>query len=233
MKFSSHIHKKNSELGRPASAVDQEFQKIRGFSNPIRGKKRLLDTTTTLLEGLNQSDDYAWSRFDEFYRPLLRNFALRANIPPADAEDIAQEVMLEFRRLFRDTYDRERGRLRRWVMGIARYKVLEQRKRVARRKEINGQTIDFPGPDDWRRIEDEEWQQAVAAAALNLLRNKRKCRLAASKIDAFEQFALLQQPAADVAVNLEMSVDDVFRSKYLCLRYLKSCRNALDRFFDG
>ncbi|MCG8408010.1 MAG: sigma-70 family RNA polymerase sigma factor [Phycisphaerales bacterium] len=192
----------------------------------------MLLTSTTLLEGLSEGSDMAWQKFDAFYRPFLTCYAKRYGMTDDDADDVVQVTMLEFRQNFTVKYNREQGRLRHWVIGILKRQIANQKRQNAKSHVISSDLNAFPSPKVAGNIEEEEWKRAIVSTAIELLKDKRKCRLTACKVNAFLEFTLTGKPAKEVADNLGMSVDDVFRSKYLCLRYLKKCRHTLQRFYQ-
>ena len=54
-----------------------------------------LTTHTTLLARLAKGDDSsAWQEFNDRYGQLIRGFARRRGLQPADCDDVAQEVLL-------------------------------------------------------------------------------------------------------------------------------------------
>ena len=77
-------------------------------------------TTTVLLEGLHDaSNDAVWGEFDRRYRPVVFGFARRLGLDDADAADVAQETLTRFLEEYRrGVYDRERGRLRSWLVTL-------------------------------------------------------------------------------------------------------------------
>ncbi|MCG8406930.1 MAG: sigma-70 family RNA polymerase sigma factor [Phycisphaerales bacterium] len=192
----------------------------------------MLLTSTTLLQGLGEASDNAWQKFDFFYRPFLTRYARRYGLTDADADDVSQVTMLEFRQGFRCKYDRRQGRMRHWVIGILKRQIASRKRQNARHSSISIDLDTLPSPATSSDIEEQEWRRAIVSAAIQLLKDKKKCRLSACKIDAFLEFGLRNRPAQNVAEDLGISVDDVFRSKYLCLRYLKKCQHALERFYQ-
>src|SRR5262245_17537560 len=90
-----------------------------------------LSRTTTLLDGLLRGDDARlWQEFAERYRPMLLAFGRRLGLGEVDAEDAAQETLLHFIRALRaGKYDRTRGRLRSWIVGIAKYRIADLQRR--------------------------------------------------------------------------------------------------------
>ena len=84
-------------------------------------------TSLTLLEGLRTNEDAAaWRRFDERYRPLLIDVSLRLGLGRHDADDAAQRTILSFIKAYqKGQYDPDRGRLRSWLLGIAKNEIAE------------------------------------------------------------------------------------------------------------
>ena len=53
----------------------------------------MLATSASLLDRLHgRADPTAWDRLVELYSPLIRGWLRRHSVPPADAEDLTQEV---------------------------------------------------------------------------------------------------------------------------------------------
>ena len=97
-------------------------------------------TTTALLEGLFNADDgVVWQVFDERYRPIMVGIGRRLGLSDSEAEDVAQETLLQFLRDYRaNRYDRDKGRLRGWIAGITRHRVIDYQRKRGRRKEKSG-----------------------------------------------------------------------------------------------
>ncbi len=69
-----------------------------------------------LLRIRNASDHEAWSTFQEIYLPLIRSFCVHWGLQTADAEDVAQEVLVAVARTMPSfDYQPERGRFRAWL----------------------------------------------------------------------------------------------------------------------
>ena len=70
---------------------------------------------------------------------------------PEDAADVAQETLTDFLRDYRaGKYDRRRGRLRSWISGIARHRVLDTLRQRARNQATRGESAFDELPDDAR-----------------------------------------------------------------------------------
>jgi RNA polymerase sigma-70 factor (ECF subfamily) len=177
----------------------------------------LTRTSTILLEGLkNTADQKAWREFDERYRPLILAVAARSGLQASEAEDATQETLVAFLEAYREgRYDRDKGRLRDWLRGIACHKVGDIQRRSGRREKPLADVADGTNfmaqvaastPEDaW----DEEWQDAVLRQCLREVRQEVEPRT----FEAFELFALRGWPAKRVAAHLQLSEDVVYQSK--------------------
>jgi len=169
-------------------------------------------TTSALLEGLLQShNDQLWGEFDRRYRPVLVSLAQQFGLMLADAEDVAQETLTRFLRQYREgKYERQRGRLRSWIVGIARHCILDALRARAARREWRGQSAigDLPSADELEALWDEECQRAIVQRALEELR--KQTRADERTLRAFEQVVFHNRSAADVARELHLSVESVY-----------------------
>jgi len=131
-------------------------------------------TSLTLLEGLRDPcNAAAWQRFVDRYEPLVLCFARKLGLGDSDARDAGQETMLAFVRAYRDgAYHRSRGRLRSWLFGVARRKVLDiyrhrHRERVLADRSNGTAFLEaIESPDDAERVWEQEWERAVLRACL-------------------------------------------------------------------
>ena len=108
--------------------------------------------TTQLLEKLASSDiRIAQGVLSERFYPMLFNLARGAGLSKPDAEDVIQESLLVFINKFPDGYDDDKGRLRNWLIGITKRKIMNFKRRLARERVVieNGTSTSF-----WNLIED-------------------------------------------------------------------------------
>ena len=191
-------------------------------------------TTTALLNNLHDSDnEAAWREFDDRYRPILIGFARRLGMGEADAVDVAQETMVQFIKEYREgKYDRDRGRLRSWLLGIARYRVAGvYRKRATSRINRGESAItDMPRDEEFEEAWDTERRMTILRAALVQLRSTTK--IADKTVRAFEMVALQQQPTAEVATELDMTENDVYLAKSRVASKLRELVAALEKVYD-
>lgn len=184
-------------------------------------------TTSHLLDGLKDpANKVIWQAYVERYRPLVIQYGIRLGLSPTDAEDAAQLSLIEFCTSYQaDKYDRTRGRLRDWLFGIARNQVLNYRRRQVARGPIligdGSSGTDFfnalPDEDNMAKAWDEEWRQAVMRQCLAAVRTEVEART----FEAFELFALQDQPAEKVAAKLGITANAVFGAKRRVLRRIR------------
>src|SRR5262245_59545806 len=98
-------------------------------------------TSLTLLQRVRANDQEAWRRLVDLYEPLARYWAQCGGVPPADRDDLVQEVFqaaaagLEgFRR------DRPGDTFRGWLRGISRHLIARHFQRRAEQAQAAGGT---------------------------------------------------------------------------------------------
>lgn len=185
-------------------------------------------TSTYLLDGLKSPDNHTiWRQYVDRYRPILVGYARRLGLGD-DAEDVAQQVLASFSTAYRrGKYDRDKGRLRDWLFGIARNELRNWRRRHSRREvQVGG---DADQTDFFAQLRDEdylektwelEWRQAVVRQCLEEVR----LEVDAKTLEAFELFASQGLPARSVAERLGITSNAVFIAKH---RVLKRIRELL------
>jgi RNA polymerase sigma-70 factor (ECF subfamily) len=172
-------------------------------------------TTNALLESLKDPGHEAvWREFDARYRPLLCSIGSNLGLSPADAEDVAQETLVEFVKAYREgKYDKTKGRLSSWIIAIAR-------NRIAMRWRAKGRARVRPGDSALEglsnrtrmtRIWAAEQERVIFARAWDLLRTTG--RTAEKTLKAFELVAMRGTPAEAAAAECGMTVDEVYIAK--------------------
>lgn len=178
-------------------------------------------TTTVVLDNLRGSDEAAWKQFVGRFRGPIVRFACELGLGPDEAEDVAQETLMDFLRAYRQgQYDRDKGRLSAWLFGIAHRRVLNAGRKLGRgpRQLPAGRRTEFlanlPDANIVQESWDRSWQEAVLHQCLDQVRTELK----PTTIRAFELFAIDQRPAAEVADELGMSRNAVFIAKHRVLK---------------
>jgi RNA polymerase sigma factor (sigma-70 family) len=191
-----------------------------------------------MLEALHDSaNEPMWEAFDARYRPILIGFARNLGLPEVDSADVAQETLVRFIQDYREgKYDRTKGRLGAWLVGIARYRILDLRRVKAHRQEVqtDPQIAAVMGslddPDRLRAAWDAEHRQAILREAMMELRQTSKTD--ERTIRAFELVAAHGRQPQQVAEELGISVHDVYLAKSRVAQRLREIVERLEKIYD-
>lgn len=162
----------------------------------------------------------AWGEVDARYRPVLIGFTRSLGLSEADAEDAAQWTLAELSRALRaGQYERGKGRLRSWVMGIARNRVLmiqrSQRRRAAGAGGMSAEEaagVWPPTPPDEAAMSvvwERELERAVFTRAWELARE----RFDDVTLRLFELVSMRGVPANSAAAECGVGVERVYVAK--------------------
>jgi RNA polymerase sigma-70 factor (ECF subfamily) len=191
-------------------------------------------TTTRLLEGLfDPAAEAVWEEFDRRYRPIIVGLARKLGLPEEDAADVAQETLARFVKAYRAReYDRSRGRLRSWIIGIAKYRIADAARAKAGRRGWRGDSVigDFPDHNELNTIWDNERRHAILRQAVEQLRTESKA--SEKTIAAFEMLTFHGRPAAAVAEELGMTLNDVYQAKNRIAARLREIVARLEKLYD-
>lgn len=183
-------------------------------------------TSTSLLDRLAASSDQTiWREYVDRYRPRIVRYLGRLGLAGADAEDTAQQALMEFAEGLRaGRYDRERGRLRSWLFGIVSNHLRNVRRRVAGQPlslESLDRALEGESPDP---LWEDEWRRSLLRQALRQVR----AEVHPETWRAFEAFGLGEQSAATVAEELGMKRMNVFAAKRRVLERVRVLLPQLD-----
>lgn len=171
-------------------------------------------TTTALLDSLKDPAQAAvWSEFDARFRPLLTAFAVRMGLEAGEAEDVAQETLVEFVAAYRTgKYDRSRGRLSSWIISIAHHRISHRRRVVERAEGRRGESalVDMSDPARLTAVWHDEQQRLIIIRAMEML---RAGKTAEPTLRAFDLFAVRGVAAEEVARECGMTVAEVYTAK--------------------
>ena len=191
-------------------------------------------TTTALLEGLfDHKNEAAWSQFDARYRPIVVAFARKLGLGESDANDVAQETVFQFLKEYREgKYDRDRGRLRSWIIGIARFRIAGIYRKKGVKREYRGESamVTMPNEDECSKLWENERRTVILRMALHELRATTKSHDRTMK--AFEMVAINQVRVATVANDLEMTQQEVYLAKSRTAKRLRTIIEKLDETYD-
>jgi RNA polymerase sigma-70 factor (ECF subfamily) len=182
-------------------------------------------TRVTLLDRLHDPQDQdAWREFVELYGPLLFHFARRRLPQDEDAADVMQEVL---RAVMRGGYQRERGRFQKWLVTILLNKIRNFHAARGRRLEIYGSAeVAERLQEEPSRADEEEWEREWQRHLFRAAAERVRVRTSAVHWDAFARTAIEDQPGAEVAAALGLSLTNVYAIKS---RLVKEIRDEIRR----
>ncbi|MCC6677012.1 MAG: RNA polymerase sigma factor [Phycisphaerales bacterium] len=167
-----------------------------------------------LLDSLKDPAQTAvWSEFDARFRPLLTAFAVRLGLDAVEAEDAAQETLVEFVGAYRaGKYDRSKGRLSSWIISIAHHRIAHRLQVVGRAAGRRGESalVDLSDPARLTAVWQDEQQRLIIIRAMEIL---REGKTAEPTIRAFDLFAVRGVAAEEVARECGMTVAEVYTAK--------------------
>jgi RNA polymerase sigma-70 factor (ECF subfamily) len=183
------------------------------------------ETRASLLVRLHdRADQDAWHEFTEIYRPVIFRLACRRGLQHADAEDLAQQVLLAVARAIdRWQPDPARARFRTWLHTIAQRLIINALSRGPPDR----------GTGDSGMLDLLEQQPAADGAASELLRSEYQrevFRRAARQIRgefqadtwrAFWETAVEGRSADEVAAALGKSCGAIYAARSRVMRRLK------------
>lgn len=185
-------------------------------------------TSFSLLQRLHQpGDQEAWQRFVQLYTPLLYYWALRLNLPAADAADLVQEVLLVVVQKMPDfAYDPGRS-FRGWLRTIALNKWRQRCRRYSGAPPIDEDesVSNLPAPAGSEVFDEAEYRQQLVRRALVIM----QADFEPTTWKACLELIVSGRSAAEVAAELGVSVEVVYGAKSRVLRRL---RQELDGLLD-
>ena len=190
------------------------------------------DTRASLILRLPDAGDVeAWDEFVEIYQPLIYRLARKQGFQDADAQDLAQEVLVAVARAVdRWESDRKRGRFRDWLFRIARNWMINFLSRPKHR-------VWGSGDSDVARLLEQQCDPASESSEWVDLEYRREVfRRAAERIrmtvtentwTAFWQTSVLDRPIHEVAVELGMTCGSIYIARS---RVMARLRDEVRRF---
>jgi RNA polymerase sigma-70 factor (ECF subfamily) len=183
------------------------------------------ETRQSLLLRARTGEEDAWKDLTDLYRPLILAWLNRMGVPPADLEDLSQDVLLSVvRHLPGFEHSGHRGAFRSWLRTIACSRTTDYWRATATNAKASGgsgvvavlQQIADPDSDLNRRW-DEEHDRYVLACLLDLM----EAEFEPTTLRAFRRLALDGAAGAEVAEELGMTVAAVYMAKSRVLQRIR------------
>lgn len=180
-----------------------------------------LTTHETLLARLDgKSDSQAWRDFCDRYGELIRRFALRQNLQPADCDDVLQEVLITLTRSLPEfQYDPAKGRFRAYLKTVvlrAVFKRFRQKRGEGPLVDIERAVTRLAADPDTEEVWEDEWRRHHMRLAMKTIVTEFN----ATDVAAFETYVGQQVAAQETAQRLGISIDQVYQAKSRIMKRL-------------
>jgi RNA polymerase sigma-70 factor (ECF subfamily) len=153
------------------------------------------------------------------YTPLLYHWAKRLGIPPGEAADFVQEVLLTLVEVLPKFRYQKDKRFRGWLWTVTVNKFRQkQRRHAAAPKEITSIGLDEMGtPDATGEAAEREYRSYLVHRALDLMQAEFSPQI----WKACYEYVVVGRSPAEVAAALGLSVNAVYLAKSRVLRRLR------------
>ena len=173
-------------------------------------------TSKTLLDKIASGDEISWNDFYEKYSPIVKALAKFKGLDAAAADDVCQQVMLQFFKQSKTfKFDPDIARFRTYFGRIVRGKIIDyyRKKHETPVEELEAISVDAETDhifmDEWRKLVLQEAQAEL------------KSRVAPETYQAYELFAVQGRPAKKVAEYLDCTPNQVYQAKKRCFKMMK------------
>ncbi|MEM7456961.1 MAG: sigma-70 family RNA polymerase sigma factor [Planctomycetota bacterium] len=188
-------------------------------------------TRASLLLQLSENDQEAWQQFVETYRPIIYRMARKRGLQDADAQDLAQQVLVSISQSIARWEKRDESvRFRHWLRRVARNAILNVLTRKPKDLAAGGTSVQQvlkgqPESEDQLSREIElERKREVFFHASGLLKQE-------VSNDAWQVFQLSivdGQPAQDVAAIVGKTVGATYAIRGRLTRRLRALVEELE-----
>jgi RNA polymerase sigma factor (sigma-70 family) len=196
------------------------------------------ETPCTLLVKLaaqmtGRSDEFAWQRFFELYQPAIVKFAENQGAA-ADAEDIAQQILLKLVDVLRaGRYSDDAGHFRSYLATLIRREVIDFWRAANARGGMRMVSLDDEDVAVEPTVESEtvaiidvKWRLARHEAAVEHVLTRTM--LPAKTKAIYRAYAVEEEPIKSVASRFGVSEDVVYQTKSRVARMVAAIESEMD-----
>lgn len=185
---------------------------------------KFIPTRRSLLSRLKDWDNQdSWREFFNTYWRLIYDFATKAGLDDADAQDVVQETVISVAKQMQGfKYDSACGSFKAWLMQITRRRIADRLRKRYRSGDVGALKVEDSSaaallnelPDAsssvLENLWEEEWRRHMADAAM-----ERVKRLVSPEQFQMFEFSVLQRwPAGKVAEALGVSTIQVYMARH-------------------
>lgn len=169
----------------------------------------------------------AWSVFSDLYRPVVYRMARRRGFQDADAQDLAQRVLVSVANAIGDwEEDSNRGRFRNWLSRVTRNAIIDAFRRTKPDAAIGGSAIAKvlnQSPAAQETEIEYEYERSIFRRAAALIQPEFK----QSTWSAFWQTTVEGRPIASVADETGHTAGAIYTARSRVMRRLKEAVDEL------
>lgn len=185
----------------------------------------LLDRVRGADQGEKGAND-AWTQFARIYDGLILNWLRQQGVSAEDAEDVRQEVMSTvYQEIGKFEHNGRTGAFRNWLRKITSNRL----HRLWQKRKPSGGGAAKPRLEDLAsQLADDNsrltivWEQQHDQYLVAKLLSELSERFQPRSIEIFQRVVLRQEPAADVAADLGMTLGAARVAQHRVLRALKT-----------
>jgi len=189
------------------------------------------ETRHSLLIRLRNPDDQdAWFEFAEIYRPVIVRLAIQKGLQAADAENVAQNVLVSIARVIENhEHDPKRAKFRTWLNRVAHNAILNA---ITRIKPDRGS-----GNTEFHTLLNVLESKSTDSELIRLERRRELFRWASRKIvdefqtatwQAFWQTAIEGKSVAEVSLELDKKPGTIYAARCRIMRRLQEVVNEYE-----
>lgn len=184
------------------------------------------DTRASLLVNLRDpANEQAWSAFTKLYRPVIYRMARRRGLQEADAQDLAQRVLISVAKTISEWEpDRQYGRFRNWLSRVTRNAIIDTFRSIKPDVAAGGSVVTRilnQSPAAHQTEIEYEYERSVFRQAARVVRREFK----EPTWIAFWETTVENRPIVEVATELNQSVGSLYTARS---RVMKRLREVVD-----
>ena len=180
-------------------------------------------TSKTLLDKIASGDEISWDEFYQKYSPIVKAIAQFKGLNAADADDICQQVMMQFFKQSKTfKFDPNIAKFRTYFGLIVNSKICSY---------FRGSKENPTDDMEWIPVDAEtetlfmdEWRKTVLKEAEQEL----KQRVSPETFQAYELYAIQNRPVKKVAEYLDCSENQVYQAKKRCFAMMREILLAMN-----
>ena len=187
-------------------------------------------TRSSLIYKVRRGSGSAWTQLVDVFQGLVLAQIGRANIQPADAADISQEVLeAVLVNIEKYVHDRDRpGSFRAWLAGITRNKISDYRRHRQHDPKTGFPLVEAvqDAVDDLGAEDDVEFVESIQPIA-KIIENVRR-DFSTQTWQIFWRAVVHDEPLVNIADDLGIAAETARQAKY---RVASRLRDELDAYY--